>query len=682
MLVKPHVDDSPIASVDQTQNRRLLRALALTHAVLVLPAMWLTFVDWRDRFTLFPRNAQGNVYDLQARALLSGQLHVPAGSLGIEGFIHNGQTYTYFGIFPSLLRLPVLAMTHQLDGRLSAISLFIAWLCICAATSVCLVLIRQIIRGSAPVSRLEVVAICAMSATLTAGSVIPSLLASPRVYEEDIAWSIALGLGLLAFILAFFVQPRRRWFLGISVLTLASVMTRGSTGDAWLLVLLGIAIFCRFSSYGEKWRRFAWWFAGLGLLGGFVIIAFSFLKFGIIYGFDERDQVWTHAYAPRRVFLAANGNKAFGLQFIATNLKAYFTPFGMWVSGLFPFFQTPKSPVTPVGHVIFDQIGPTRSLTASTPFFLGLSIFGTIIASVRAASPLERVLRILVLGTVVAAVPVLIFGYIAPRYLGDFVPWIVFASATGFFWLMNRLSVRSPLLMKFTIAFAALGVLVNGAASLTMQPTWSATQMGNFTRMQHTLTPRALSQEVKVQSSVPIEAPPGQIVIVGRCQGMYRTLGPQPDLTLSLMEHRSWLPVAPIPGITATFNITITRTPTYLDDELVLVTRGYTRLVLRPGRNGVARLVIEYPVSQIPPVPTKTHPFVVTRGMKDVVKVTIDPYLQSTKIAGFGNVFPQSLTGPGVTKFPPIASTWATVTTSRPRAKSPLCQDILKNARS
>ena len=36
----------------------------------------------------------------------------PTGTLGIEGFVHDGRTYTYFGIFPSLLRMPVLLFTH------------------------------------------------------------------------------------------------------------------------------------------------------------------------------------------------------------------------------------------------------------------------------------------------------------------------------------------------------------------------------------------------------------------------------------------------------------------------------------------------------------------------------------------------------------------------------------------
>jgi hypothetical protein len=678
MMATPLAEESPTTATSPSQTWRFLRALAITNLVLFLPAFWLTFVDWRDHVTLFPRNPQGDVYDLQARALLSGHLNVPTGSLGVEGFIHDGQTYTYFGLFPSLMRLPILMVTHSLDGRLTAMSLFFAWIAICVATGACLLLIRHIIRGTSTPSRLEIFSVCAMSATLTAGTVIPSLLACPRVYEEDIAWSIAFGLGLLALVLAFFLQPRKRWFFAIAFLTMAAVMTRGSTGDAWLLVLFGLAAFCRFSSHGQTWRRFTWWFAGLGVVGGLVIVAFSYLKFGIIYGFDERDQLWTHVYAPRRAFLDANGDKTFGLQFVPTNLKAYFSPFGMWVSGLFPFFQIPKGAVSPVGHVTFDQIWPTRSLTASTPFILGLSIFGTVVATVKAATPLERVLRIAVLGTVAATVPVLIFGYIAPRYLGDFVPWMVFASATGFFWTLHRLKQRAQLFMKVTAGFALLGVVMNGAASLTMQPSWSTVQASNFTSAQHALTPQALANEAVVRSSVPIQAPPGQIVIVGNCKGIYRTLGPQADITLRLMEHGSWFPVAPTPGVAATLSITINRTPIFYDEELVLATRGLTRLVLRPVSNGVGRLIIENPVSQLPPVPTASHAFVLTKGTSGIVKVAIDPYLHTTDISGFDNVFATAFTGPGVTKYPPVVSTWATVTTSRPWTKSPLCQEILK----
>ena len=59
---------------------------------------------------------------------MSGHLYVPWGALGLEAFVHDGHQYTYFGLFPSLIRIPILLVTHRLDGRLSAISLLIAWI--------------------------------------------------------------------------------------------------------------------------------------------------------------------------------------------------------------------------------------------------------------------------------------------------------------------------------------------------------------------------------------------------------------------------------------------------------------------------------------------------------------------------------------------------------------------------
>src|ERR1700712_808003 len=66
-------------------------------------------------------------FDLQATALRHGHLSVPEGSLGIEGFVVDGRTYSYFGIFPALLRIPVQLVTHEFDGRLTVISMAVAW---------------------------------------------------------------------------------------------------------------------------------------------------------------------------------------------------------------------------------------------------------------------------------------------------------------------------------------------------------------------------------------------------------------------------------------------------------------------------------------------------------------------------------------------------------------------------
>ena len=58
-----------------------------------------------------------NFYDLQARAMFHGHLDLPNGPMGIEAFVHDGRDYTYFGIFPSLLRMPILLVTNSLRRR-------------------------------------------------------------------------------------------------------------------------------------------------------------------------------------------------------------------------------------------------------------------------------------------------------------------------------------------------------------------------------------------------------------------------------------------------------------------------------------------------------------------------------------------------------------------------------------
>ena len=46
--------------------------------------------------------------------------------MSIEGFVIGGRTYIYFGPMPAILRLPVLIFTHDLDGRLTQLSMLLA----------------------------------------------------------------------------------------------------------------------------------------------------------------------------------------------------------------------------------------------------------------------------------------------------------------------------------------------------------------------------------------------------------------------------------------------------------------------------------------------------------------------------------------------------------------------------
>src|SRR3954462_9676125 len=58
-------------------------------------------------------------YDAQATALLHGHWDMPARVLSIDGFRVGSKYYMYFGVWPSLLRMPALALSDSLSGHLA-----------------------------------------------------------------------------------------------------------------------------------------------------------------------------------------------------------------------------------------------------------------------------------------------------------------------------------------------------------------------------------------------------------------------------------------------------------------------------------------------------------------------------------------------------------------------------------
>ncbi len=77
------------------------------------PFLWVLWDLWSGSVNPLRSVPYDYFYDLQARAMFHGHLYLPNGKMGIEAFVHNGHDYTYFGIFPSLIRMPILLVTEQ-----------------------------------------------------------------------------------------------------------------------------------------------------------------------------------------------------------------------------------------------------------------------------------------------------------------------------------------------------------------------------------------------------------------------------------------------------------------------------------------------------------------------------------------------------------------------------------------
>ena len=185
--------------------RRFVAAVVIGFGAVTIPYLLILWDLWTGRFDLFRQLNPDNFYDLQGHAILEGHLWVPKGSLGIEAFVHGGRDYTYFGLFPSLIRLPVLAFTHAYDGRLTAPSMLIAWFVTGLFASLLLWRVRVLVRGDAAIGMAEAVASGVTVAALTGGSVLVYLASSPKVSHEDLAWSVALT---VAAVFALLGRPR------------------------------------------------------------------------------------------------------------------------------------------------------------------------------------------------------------------------------------------------------------------------------------------------------------------------------------------------------------------------------------------------------------------------------------------------------------------------------------------
>ena len=88
-------------------------------AAMGIPFLYLLWDLWSGSPNPLRGVPYDNFYDLQARAMFHGHLSLPGGQMGIEAFKHDGRDYTYFGIFPSLIRMPILLVTNAFDGDLT-----------------------------------------------------------------------------------------------------------------------------------------------------------------------------------------------------------------------------------------------------------------------------------------------------------------------------------------------------------------------------------------------------------------------------------------------------------------------------------------------------------------------------------------------------------------------------------
>src|ERR1700728_2485454 len=231
--------------------RRWVRASAVSIALCASVFTWLV-TD--ESMNLFRSTPFSNFYDVQARALLHGHWNMPPLVLWVEGIKTAGRTYMYYGPVPALLRIPVLLITSRLDGRLTEVSLLIAFVVTLVFVSRLSWKLRLVVRGAEVLSWGEAALAGVWTAVIGLGSVFLFLSGSIQVYHEAELWGAALTLGAFDAIFGFVLRPSRWRVVGAGALATLSIMTRGSVG-AGPVAALGLLA----AGHGAValWRRFS-----------------------------------------------------------------------------------------------------------------------------------------------------------------------------------------------------------------------------------------------------------------------------------------------------------------------------------------------------------------------------------------------------------------------------------------
>lgn len=406
--------------------------------------------SWNLNFFLAGQEFNASFFNAQALAMLDGRLDVPsAGFAWTECFVLDGRCFGYFGVTPSLIRLPLVIVGGSEAPYLIPISIALA---VALSIWAVLDLFQRLLRGliSEPTTRLfpMVAGTIAIAMLLGPGSTL-TFLSKPRVYHEASLWMIAFLLVAMNLTHRWLTTRRSALLLLAGIAAVLSANARPSSAASALVLGFGVAVVLFADRRVKAPRRSDLTLAAaLAILPGLVSTGVLWMKFGTPnLPWDKYNLFESEGY---RRLSELNGGQLQGIRFIPTNLLNYLRPDSIKYSAASPFVTEqiptvlPAITVWPVvqGGMFVESF---VSLTNAMPLPLLLSVGLVVVAlagRVRMSRTERQSFTILILAG--AACPVVVLTSIAltTRYLGDFFPLVaigsVFAVAHLMRWLRNR----------------------------------------------------------------------------------------------------------------------------------------------------------------------------------------------------------------------------------------------------
>lgn len=445
----------PLTALRRWVGRRPFDAWFLAGALLseVLFA-WLG----QGGFPLAARSgAREHYYTVAALALLHGHLWVPRSALTFECFMVRNRCYGYFGIAPSLLRLPLVAL--QGAGAQNNITEFVFFnLGFLVAAAGAWWISRQLVALWAPGAGRRANAVMGFCAAIAGAGATPLLflVTRPLVYEEAILWGAAFAAVALGAAISLWLHPRRATLVVLLLADLLGVLSRPTSGASGLLATVVLGLWYLRSARRRKpvpgVLKPAVWGLCLVVGAGLAAVSSSAVAYAKFHSPSPpyKDQLLL-AGDPVRI---ATFEHFAGLNaaVLPTKLWSTLRPNSLKLLRATPHvalgeFHAPLIWPAKRTDVVWE---PTASVSDVLPFSVAVAIAGVAFLGAdllrwrkaRGPDPALAV-SVTVLASALAALVVgLMFVGQTYRYLGDWVPVFVVADAIGMACFVTRFRAR------------------------------------------------------------------------------------------------------------------------------------------------------------------------------------------------------------------------------------------------
>jgi hypothetical protein len=413
-------------------------------ALIVIVAVYYLFLLSNGTFQILAPESLDKVFDNILVHLLRGEFTVDRDAIDYEAVTQDGKTYTYFAVFPAILRLlamPFVEIAHAELARLS---------CLVAVVIFVVLQLRMLLiaHHSLPAgSRMPGFFIVMVAATVLSGPQL-YILGSAWVYHEPILWAAVLAAAFNIIVMRTALSGhdlRTSDLASLAALAGLAINTRAPIGVALYLgtvLLVGWAAWSRHAPERTEWRwpasgrvlvravsalardpRISFPVLVLGLLAVAAGIV-NFGRWGNPFAFGGNDYTYWAQHHPN-VIVAVNDYGQFNLDRIGIAVLYYATGIPYILKSVPPFAEFLRSSVIEA---------PPFTPLLTNPLTVILAGVGLYRLSCRPdLQPCSlAMLRIALIGHASAVVLILAFFTFTLRYRFDFAPFMTLAAFVGY----------------------------------------------------------------------------------------------------------------------------------------------------------------------------------------------------------------------------------------------------------